>query len=43
MISLDAVARALHVRAKYDPRDARIEVVTPGIGEARNPQNTSPQ
>jgi hypothetical protein len=32
MISLDAVARALHVHAKYDPRDARIEVMTPGIG-----------
>lgn len=32
MISLDAVARALHVRAKYDPRNARIEVITPGIG-----------
>jgi hypothetical protein len=34
MISLDAVARALHVHAKYDARDARIEVVTPGIGLA---------
>ncbi|HZY96535.1 MAG TPA: copper amine oxidase N-terminal domain-containing protein [Candidatus Cybelea sp.] len=33
MISLDAVARALKVRARYDSRDARIEVVTPGIGE----------
>jgi hypothetical protein len=33
MISLDAVARALNVRARYDPRTARIEVVTPGIGE----------
>ncbi|MBV8067494.1 MAG: copper amine oxidase N-terminal domain-containing protein [Candidatus Eremiobacteraeota bacterium] len=32
MISLDAVARALHVHAKYDARDARIEVLTPGIG-----------
>jgi hypothetical protein len=38
MISLDAVARALHVRAKYDSRNARIEVMTPGIGEAPNPQ-----
>jgi hypothetical protein len=38
MISLDAVARALHVRAKYDARNARIEVVTPGVGEAPNPQ-----
>jgi hypothetical protein len=33
MISLDAVARALNVRASYDSRNARIEVVTPGIGE----------
>lgn len=43
MISLDAVARALHVRAHYDPRNARIEVVTPGIGEAPNSQITPPQ
>jgi hypothetical protein len=34
LISLDAVARALNVRASYNPRDARIEVVTPGIGQA---------
>ena len=34
MISLDAVARALHVHAKYDARDARIEIITPGIGQA---------
>jgi hypothetical protein len=33
MISLDVVARALRVRAKYDPRNARIEVMTPGIGQ----------
>ena len=37
MISLDAVARALHVNAKYDPRNARIEVMTPGVGQAPNP------
>ena len=43
MISLDAVARALHVHAKYDPRNARIEVVTPGIGQAPNPQNALAQ
>jgi hypothetical protein len=42
MISLDAVARALHVHAKYDPRDARIEVTTPGIGDT-NPQSASAQ
>ncbi len=33
MISLDAVARAFNVRARYDPRNARIEVVTRGIGQ----------
>ncbi len=37
MISLDAIARALHVRATYDPRQARIEVRTPGIGQAPQP------
>lgn len=37
MISLDAVARALHVDARYDPRNARIEVTTPGVGQAPNP------
>ncbi|MGB8909261.1 MAG: copper amine oxidase N-terminal domain-containing protein [Candidatus Cybelea sp.] len=40
MIALDAVARALHVRARYDARNARIEVVTPGIGQAPGPENT---
>ncbi|MGC1379613.1 MAG: copper amine oxidase N-terminal domain-containing protein [Candidatus Baltobacteraceae bacterium] len=34
MISLDAIAQALNVRAKYDSRNARIEVTTPGVGEA---------
>jgi hypothetical protein len=43
MISLDAVARALHVHAKYDPRDARIEVITPGIGQVPNPQGPPTQ
>jgi hypothetical protein len=33
MVSLDQVARALNVRARYDSRNARIEVITPGIGE----------
>ncbi|MBV9720248.1 MAG: copper amine oxidase N-terminal domain-containing protein [Candidatus Eremiobacteraeota bacterium] len=41
MISLDAVARALHVHAKYDSRQARIEVVTPGIGQAPNPSTAT--
>jgi N-acetylmuramoyl-L-alanine amidase len=36
MISLDAVARAFHVHASYDARTARIEVMTPGIGQASN-------
>ena len=43
MISLDAVARALHVHAKYDARDARIEVVTPGIGQAPIPTQAQSQ
>jgi hypothetical protein len=30
MISLDSVARALNVRARYDSQNQRIEVVTPG-------------
>lgn len=34
LVPLDAVARALNVRAKYDSRTARIEVVTPGLGQA---------
>ena len=33
MISLDAVSRAFKVRTRYDARNARIEVITPGIGE----------
>ncbi len=39
MISLDAVARALRVHAKYDPRSARIEVITPGVGQVPNAQS----
>lgn len=35
MISLEAVARAFKVRTRYDSRNARIEVVTPGIGETQ--------
>jgi hypothetical protein len=34
LVSLDAVATALGVRAHYDARTARIEVVTPGVGQA---------
>jgi hypothetical protein len=43
MISLDAVARALHVHARYDPRNARIEVITPGIGMAPTSQTAPAQ
>lgn len=43
MVSLDAVARALHVHARYDMRNARIEVITPGIGMAPNSQGAAPQ
>ena len=43
MISLDAVARALNVRVHYDWRNARIYVMTPGIGEAPNPTGAAPQ
>jgi len=41
MISLDAVVRALHVHAKYDAREARIEVITPGVGQAPITPNTA--
>ena len=34
MVELKAVARAFNVRASYDPRAARIDVLTPGIGQA---------
>jgi hypothetical protein len=34
MVELKAVARAFNVRASYDPRTARIDVLTPGIGQA---------
>lgn len=43
MIALSVVARAFNVRASYDPRDARIEVTTPGIGQAPNPSGATPQ
>jgi hypothetical protein len=43
MVSLDAVAHALHVHARYDARNARIEVVTPGIGMAPTAQNAPAQ
>ncbi|HEY1884178.1 MAG TPA: copper amine oxidase N-terminal domain-containing protein [Candidatus Cybelea sp.] len=33
LVPIDAIASALHVHATYDPRTARIEVRTPGIGQ----------
>lgn len=36
MVPLDAVARALKVRARYDQRADRVEVNTPGIGMAQH-------
>jgi hypothetical protein len=39
MVSLDAVARALRVHAKFDPRNARIEVITPGVGQLPTAQS----
>ena len=34
MISLNVVAQAFNVRASYDPRTARIDILSPGIGQA---------
>jgi hypothetical protein len=34
MIELHAVAGAFGMRASYDPRTSRVEVLTPGIGQA---------
>jgi hypothetical protein len=41
MVELDTVAAAFNVRANYDTRSARIEVVTPGIGQALVPARGS--
>jgi hypothetical protein len=41
MIELKAVASAFNVRASYDPRTARIDVLTAGIGQAAVPLRTS--
>jgi hypothetical protein len=37
MIALNVVAQAFNVRATYDPRTARIDVLTPGVGQAPAP------
>lgn len=34
MVSLSAIARALGVRTVYDARTARVDVLSPGIGDA---------
>jgi len=34
MVGLHAIARAFGVHASYDARTARVDVMTPGIGEA---------
>lgn len=43
MIALRVVASAFDVRVHYDPRTARIDVVTPGIGQAVTPASASDQ
>lgn len=34
MVSLNVVAQAFNVRASYDPRTARIDILSPGISQA---------
>ncbi|MGA8534317.1 MAG: stalk domain-containing protein [Candidatus Tumulicola sp.] len=41
MVELRAVATAFDVRASYDRRTARIDVLTPGIGQAAVPPRTT--
>jgi hypothetical protein len=36
MVSLQTIARAMGVRAIYDARTARIDVLSPGVGDALN-------
>ena len=40
MIALRTIAQAFNVRASYDPRTARIDVMTPGVGQAPSPVTT---
>jgi len=37
MVGLNVLARAFNVRATYDPATARIEVLTPGVGQVPEP------
>jgi hypothetical protein len=34
MVALNVVSQAFNVRATYDPRTARIDILSPGIGQA---------
>jgi hypothetical protein len=43
MIELAPVAGALGVRVRYDPRAARVDVLTSGIGQANVPSEASGQ
>ncbi len=43
MVGLKAVARAFDVRVNYDPRTARIDVMTTGIGQANASSSTDEQ
>ena len=40
MIGLKNFARAFNVQAYYDPRTARIDVITPGVGSTSNVEPT---
>lgn len=40
MISLKTVAAAFGVRVSYNPRTQRIDVLTPGIGQANTPNGS---
>jgi hypothetical protein len=42
MVSLKTVSTAFGVRAAYDRRTERIDVFTPGVGQATTPNGTSP-
>ena len=43
MVGLGPIARAFDIHASYDPRTSRIDVLTPGIGEAASTANTETQ
>ena len=42
MVGLMPLARAFDVRVNYDRRTARVDVLTPGIGEATTEQQVTP-